>query len=105
MASGGLFSFNPSRGETPETLKRRREVAEAMLGGGGAAPNTIGAGLMALGEGLAGGLMLRNANRGIAAGQAGAAEFRIGRADGVVTAAAFDPGDGAPVIRFHPGRS
>ena len=72
MASGGLFSFNPAAGETPETLKRRRAVAEAMMSGG-AAPTTIGGGLSSLGSSIAGALMARGIARQEAAGQAGAA--------------------------------
>jgi len=72
MSSGGLFSFRPELGESPETLKRRRAVAQAMLGGG-AVPTTIGGGLSSLGSSIAGALMERNFARQEAAGQAGAA--------------------------------
>lgn len=46
------FIFDPSKGETPESLRRRRDIADALLAGR-TAPRNVGEGLSELGNALA----------------------------------------------------
>jgi hypothetical protein len=92
MSTGGLFSFNPAAGETPETLKRRRAIAEQLLANATGQPaSTIGGGLAALGQAIGGRLALGRVNRAEQAGLAGAAGDFGSLMGGVAAPAA--PGD------------
>lgn len=46
------FAFDTSKGETQETLKRKRRMAEALMGGVSKAPRNVGEGLSAVGNAL-----------------------------------------------------
>jgi muramidase (phage lysozyme) len=75
MAVGDLsFAFDPSKGETPQTVARKRLMAEAILGNTSHAPRDIGEGLNAIGQAL----MYRNLMKGVTgaetAGNSGAAK-------------------------------
>ncbi|WP_234837710.1 phage tail tip lysozyme [Sinorhizobium meliloti] len=65
------FLFGGSTNETPETLKRKRELAMAIMGAH-AAPKNIGEGLSALGAGIAAGVMNRRADKAEGEGRASA---------------------------------
>jgi len=65
------FLFGGSTNETPETLKRKRELAMAILGAH-AAPKNVGEGLSALGAGIAAGVMNRRADKAEGEGRASA---------------------------------
>lgn len=70
MAVGDLtFAFRPELGETPETLARRRQVAEAMLGQTARTPRNVGEGLNALGAAIGGRLSLNRIGRAETAGR------------------------------------
>ncbi|WP_085032303.1 phage tail tip lysozyme [Ensifer aridi] len=56
------FLFGGNTGETPESLKRKRELAMAIMGAH-QAPKTVGEGLTALGAGIAAGVMNRRADK------------------------------------------
>ncbi len=62
------FIFGGDTGETPESIKRKREIAMALLGQS-RAPRTIGEGLNALGDGIVANVMNRRANSGEKAGR------------------------------------
>lgn len=66
------FAFDPSKGETPETIARQRAIAEALLANIGA-PDTYGEGIQAMFSGIASGIMANRAKKGEAAGREGAA--------------------------------
>lgn len=73
MAIGDLsFAFRPDRGETPETVARRRQVAEAMMGGLHRVPQNVGEGFNALGAALGGRMAIGRAERAETAGREGA---------------------------------
>lgn len=61
------FIFDAARGETPESLKRKREIAQAILASQ-RAPRTIGEGLNALGDGIVANVMGRRADEAERAG-------------------------------------
>ncbi|MEY9782267.1 phage tail tip lysozyme [Sinorhizobium fredii] len=63
------FLFGGSTNETPETLKRKRELAMAIMGAH-AAPKNIGEGLTSLGAGIAAGVMNRGADKAESEGRA-----------------------------------
>lgn len=63
------FLFGGNTGETPETLKRKRELAMAIMGAQGA-PKTVGEGLTALGAGITAGIVNRRADKAENAGRA-----------------------------------
>lgn len=67
------FAFGGNTGETPESLKRKREMAEALLSGNGRAPQNIGEGLNAIGQAIRGRGIISRANKAQEAGQADAA--------------------------------
>jgi hypothetical protein len=56
------FIFDPSKGQTPQSLAYRRRIAEALMRGG-ASPRTFGEGLAALGEGIAGRVMMNRIDK------------------------------------------
>ncbi|OCP36733.1 phage tail tip lysozyme [Ensifer sp. LC163] len=65
------YLFGGNTGETPETLKRKRELAMAIMGAQGA-PKTVGEGLTALGAGITAGFMNRRADKAEREGRASA---------------------------------
>lgn len=69
------FLFGGSTNETPETLKRKRELAMAIMGAS-AAPKNIGEGLNALGSGIVAGVMNRRADKAEKVGQSAAGALR-----------------------------
>jgi hypothetical protein len=53
MAVGDLqFAFDPSRGETPETIAKKRMLAEAIMGKALRAPKDVGEGLSSIGQAI-----------------------------------------------------
>ena len=76
MALGELsFAFDTSRGETPETVKRKRMLAEAILGQASRAPKDIGEGLNAIGQALLYRKMMSDAGKGETAGASAASKI------------------------------
>ncbi|WP_234890091.1 phage tail tip lysozyme [Sinorhizobium medicae] len=69
------FLFGGSTNETPETLKRKRELAMAIMGAS-AAPKNVGEGLNALGSGIVAGVMNRRADKAEKKGQSAAGALR-----------------------------
>ncbi|MDW9699270.1 hypothetical protein GOB04_17660 [Sinorhizobium meliloti] len=69
MALSFLFGGNTK--ETPESIKRKRELAMAIIGAS-PAPKNIGEGLNALGSGIVAGVMNRRANKAEDEGRASA---------------------------------
>ncbi|WP_322882852.1 phage tail tip lysozyme [Sinorhizobium medicae] len=69
------FLFGGSTNETPETLKRKRELAMAIMGAS-AAPKNVGEGLNALGSGIVAGVMNRRADKAEKEGQRAAGALR-----------------------------
>ncbi len=67
MAYSFLFGGNTK--ETPESIKRKRELAMAIMGAS-PAPKNIGEGLNALGSGIVAGVMNRRANKAESEGRA-----------------------------------
>lgn len=65
------FIFGGNTGETPESIKRKRELAMAIMGAS-RAPRNVGEGLNALGSGIAAGIMNRRADKAERTGRAGA---------------------------------
>lgn len=65
------FLFGGNTGETPETLKRKRELAMAIMGAQDS-PKTVGEGLNALGAGITAGIMNRRADKAESEGRASA---------------------------------
>jgi len=62
------YSFDPSRGETPESARKQRMIAEALLAQIGT-PRSYGEGINALFKGLAAGIHNRRADKAEAAGR------------------------------------
>lgn len=58
-----MFSFDPSKGETQESLRRRREVAQAMLEASNRPAQTLGEGLASFGDSVFGTLREKDAAR------------------------------------------
>ena len=65
------FIFGGDTGETPASIKRKREIANMLMGKGGA-PKNVGQGLQALGDGLVAGVLNRRALAGEKSGRASA---------------------------------
>jgi hypothetical protein len=64
------FIFNAQAGETPETIARKREIAEALAGSAmGRAPKDVGEGLHAVGQALAFRRMMSQIGKSEAAGR------------------------------------
>lgn len=59
------FAFDTSKGETPETLKRKRRLAEALFGSTATAPRNVGEGLSSIGNAI----LFRALNGQIKAGE------------------------------------
>jgi hypothetical protein len=77
------FAFDPQKGETAETLAKRRRVAEALLArAAGQAPRNVGEGLSALGNALAYRFAMNGIDKAEKAGKATAdsAMSRVARA-------------------------
>jgi len=73
MAVGDLtFAFNPDT-DTPETVEKRRRLAQAILSSG-RAPSNVGEGLYALSNGILAAILGGQADKAEAAGRAGANE-------------------------------
>jgi hypothetical protein len=69
------FAFDPSKGETPETVAQRRRTADALAARiFGRAPQNVGEGLNALGQAWIASTMRDEANDAQKAGQASAAD-------------------------------
>lgn len=73
MALSFLFGGNTK--ETPESIKRKRDLAMAIMGTS-AAPKNIGEGLNALGSGIVAGVMNRRANKAEIEGQSASGALR-----------------------------
>lgn len=68
------FIFDPSKGETPESIARKREIAEALaVRSMGNSPRNVGEGLNAIGQALAYRRMIGGVNAAEAAGRQSAA--------------------------------
>ncbi|WP_192248462.1 glycoside hydrolase family 24 protein [Mesorhizobium caraganae] len=75
MAVGDLsFAFDPSKGETPQTIARKRQLAEAILGESSRAPRDVGEGLNAIGQAILYRRLLGGADKAESAGTSGAAK-------------------------------
>lgn len=66
------YAFDPSKGETPETLKARRAIAQSLLAQNARTPQNVGEGLSALGRALSARWTLQAADKAEEAGIAGA---------------------------------
>lgn len=66
------FIFGGNTGETPETLKRKRSVAEALAARTSTAPKNVGEGLSAIGNALIYRALMNKVDAGDAAGRASA---------------------------------
>lgn len=66
------FIFGGDTGETPETLKRKRSVAEALAARTSTAPKNVGEGLSAIGNALIYRALMNKVDAGDAAGRASA---------------------------------
>jgi len=76
MALGELsFAIRTDKGETPETVKRKRMLAEAILGQASHAPRDIGEGLNAVGQAILYRKMMSDAKAGEAAGSSAAGKI------------------------------
>ncbi|CCE94652.1 hypothetical protein SFHH103_00148 [Sinorhizobium fredii HH103] len=65
------FLFGGDTKETPESIKRKRDLAMAIMGAS-AAPKNVGEGLNALGSGIVAGIMNRRANKAEGEGRSAA---------------------------------
>lgn len=75
MAVGDLlFSIDPSKGETPQTIARKRQIAEAILGQTSRAPKDIGEGLNSIGQAILYRKMMGGIDKAETAGASGAAK-------------------------------
>ncbi|GHA15111.1 hypothetical protein GCM10007989_07330 [Devosia pacifica] len=74
MATGNLFSFDANR-ETPEDVKRRRALAEAIMGRN-MAPQNVGEGFAAIAQGIVANVNNSRANAAERAGQARSSALR-----------------------------
>lgn len=75
MAVGDLsFAFDPAKGDTPQTVARKRQLAEAIMGSALHTPRDIGEGLSAIGQAIMYRQMTKGADSAEAAGQSGAAK-------------------------------
>jgi len=92
------YLFGGSTKETPESIKRKRELAMAIMGAS-PAPKNIGEGLNALGSGIVAGVMNRRANKAETEGQSSAGALRqqffnsiTGQAPDVSASSMLSPG-------------
>lgn len=65
------FLYGGSTGETPDSIKRKRDLVRAIMGASNA-PKNIGEGLNALGDGIVANVLDRRANKAEEAGQSAA---------------------------------
>lgn len=72
----GSFIFDASKGETPQTIARKREIADRIMYGRRRSPQNIGEGIAALGDGIVAGVLNRRANKAEEAGFAWQGELR-----------------------------
>lgn len=100
------FLFGGDTGETPETLKRKRELAMAIMGAQGA-PKNVGEGLTALGAGITAGIMNRRADKAESTGKDSASALFnriIGRQSGATSPApSVTPAGGQGSVAGTPG--
>ncbi|MDK1493368.1 phage tail tip lysozyme [Sinorhizobium sp. 7-81] len=88
------FLFGGDTGETPESIKRKRELAMAIMGAS-AAPKNVGEGLNAFGSGIVAGVMNRRADKAEKAGRGAASDLFnriIGQAPHVSASSRLSPG-------------
>ncbi|RVH49328.1 hypothetical protein [Sinorhizobium meliloti] len=92
------FLFGGDTKETPESIKRKRDLAMAIMGAS-SAPKNIGEGLNALGSGIVAGVMNRRANKAEIDGQSAAGALRqqfynsiTGQAPDVSASSMLSPG-------------
>jgi len=65
------FIFDTSKGETPESIKRKRDLVRALMGAQ-RTPQNVGEGLSALGDGIVANILASRADKAEKAGLAGA---------------------------------
>lgn len=88
------FLFGGNTNETPESIKRKRDLAMAIMGAS-AAPKNVGEGLNALGSGIVAGVMNRRANKAESEGQSKATDLFnriIGQAPNASASSSLSPG-------------
>ncbi|WP_085033943.1 phage tail tip lysozyme [Ensifer aridi] len=88
------YLFGGSTNETPESIKRKRDLAMAIMGAS-AAPKNVGEGLNALGSGIVAGIMNRRANKAEGEGRSAADDLFnriIGQAPNVSASSMPSPG-------------
>ncbi|MEY9100480.1 hypothetical protein ABIA24_003389 [Sinorhizobium fredii] len=88
------FLFGGDTKETPESIKRKRDLAMAIMGAS-AAPRNVGEGLNALGSGIVAGVMNRRADKAEGAGRSAADDlFKriIGQAPNASASNMLSPG-------------
>lgn len=104
MALDLSFAFDATKGETAETLRRKRRLAEALLGNSiGRAPQNVGEGLNAIGQAIMVRQMLGQAERGEAAGNASAANvFSSALGSGIFPSAPSAPSKVAKALSPNP---
>lgn len=73
MAVGDLlYAFDPTKGETPQSIARKRLLAEAILGNTAHSPRDVGEGLNAIGQAILYRQLMKGADTADANGQAAA---------------------------------
>ncbi|PDT39809.1 MULTISPECIES: phage tail tip lysozyme [Sinorhizobium] len=88
------FLFGGDTKETPESIKRKRELAMAIMGAS-SAPRNIGEGLNALGSGIVAGVMNRRANKAESEGRSAASDLFnriVGQAPNASASSMLSPG-------------
>jgi flagellum-specific peptidoglycan hydrolase FlgJ len=75
MAIGDLsFAFSPDRGETPETVAKKRMLAEAIIGRNLRTPKDVGEGLHAIGNAIMARKLMGETGKAESEGRSGAAK-------------------------------
>ncbi|MEY9328239.1 phage tail tip lysozyme [Sinorhizobium fredii] len=88
------FLFGGDTGETPDSIKRKRELAMAIMGASGA-PRNVGEGLNALGSGIVAGVMNRRADKAEKTGRSAATDLFnriVGQAPNASASSMLSPG-------------
>ncbi|WP_037460661.1 phage tail tip lysozyme [Sinorhizobium fredii] len=88
------FLFGGDTNETPESIRRKRELAMAIMGASGS-PRNIGEGLNALGSGIVAGVMNRRADKAEKTGRSAATDLFnriVGQAPNVSASNTLSPG-------------
>ncbi|AWM23447.1 phage tail tip lysozyme [Sinorhizobium fredii] len=88
------FLFGGNTNETPESIRRKRELAMAIIGASGS-PRNIGEGLNALGSGIVAGVMNRRADKAEKTGRSAATDLFnriVGQAPNVSASNMLSPG-------------